>query len=194
VAHQILEDGVFLGSQLDSLAGPADFPGFPVQLEIADPQHGRPDLLGAPAECLHPGQQLLEGKWLGDVVVSARPERLHLEVDGILGRQHEDRRGVSPIAEGPQHLQAIHFRQPQIQDDQIVSATGGQAEPLHAVFYQVGVVALLLQTPLDVLPDGTVVLDHQNFHAYTGRKTRKMDPRPGWLSTSIRPRWSSTMP
>src|SRR5918995_23572 len=37
--HQILEDGVFLGRELDPLAGTADLARFPIQLEITHPEH-----------------------------------------------------------------------------------------------------------------------------------------------------------
>ena len=77
---------------------------------------------------------------------------------------------------------------------QVVAAARGEAEPLHPVVHQVGLEVVLLEPALDVLADGAVVLDDQDLHAWTGRKTRKVAPRPGWLSTSIRPRWSATMP
>src|SRR5215217_3350127 len=194
VPHEILQHGVLLGRELDPLPTPPDLPSLTVQLQVTHLQHRRADLFGPAAQSLHPREQLLEGEWLGHIVVRTGAQRLHLEVHRVLGGQHQHRRGVSPVAQSPQHLQAVHLRQPEVQYDQIVASARRQSQPFPAVFHQVGVIALLLQTAFDVLAHGAVVFHHQDFHGWTGRNTRKVDPRPGWLSTSIRPRWSSTMP
>ena len=72
-------------------------------------------------------------------------------------------------------------------------AVGGEAQPLLAVPGGVDVIARLFQAALDVLGDGLVVLDDQNLHP-SGRNTLKFEPTPSCDSTSMRPRWSVTMP
>src|SRR3954468_5544463 len=52
VAHEILQHGVLLGRELDSLPTPPDLPGLTVQLQIAHLQHRRADLLGPAAQRL----------------------------------------------------------------------------------------------------------------------------------------------
>src|SRR6266542_583598 len=85
VSHEVLENGVLLGRQLDQLSGAADLAGGGVELEVCHLEHGGAELLGAAAQGLHPGQQLLERKRLGDVVVGTHPERLDLPIDRVLG-------------------------------------------------------------------------------------------------------------
>ncbi len=170
-----------------------------VEFQVEHPQHRALELLRPAAQRLHPRQQLLEGERLGDVVVSAGAQRLHLEVDRVLGRQHEDRHGEPAVAQVAQHLEPGHLRQPQVEDDEVVLPTGGEAQALESVRGEIDVEALFLESALHVLPDGTVVLDRQDLHASVpgdtvGRKTRKTLPPPEWLSTSMRPRCSSTMP
>lgn len=76
---------------------------------------------------------------------------------------------VFPVSEGSQYLQPIHLRQPQIQHDQVVSSGGRQAEALHPIANQVGMITLFLEPALHVLAYGAIVLDYQDFHASTGR-------------------------
>ena len=165
-----------------------------VELQVAHPEQRVADLLGAPAQRLDPRQQLLEGERLGHVVVGAGAERLHLEVHRVLRGQDQDRRGGAPVAKRPQHFEAAHPGQPEIEHDEVVPAARGEAQSLHAVVHQIGVEVVFLQPALHVLADGAVVLDDEDLHAGTGRYTRKVAPRPGALSTSIRPPWSATMP
>ncbi len=92
-----------------------------------------------------------------------------------------------------------HPREPEVEDDEVVLAAGGEPEPLEAIVHQVGMKVLLLQAPLHVLADGAVVLDDEDLHASPPGGTGKEDaegvpPAGNALSTSIRPRCSSTMP
>ena len=60
---------------------------------------------GAPARRPDPGEQLVDAERLGDVVVGAEVERLHLVVRPVPGRQHDDRQ-PAPRAQPAQHLDA----------------------------------------------------------------------------------------
>src|SRR5690606_23228704 len=102
-----------------------------------------------------------------------------------------------PVAERADQLEPAHPRDPDVEHQQVVLAAGGEPERLEAVAHQVGVEAVLLEPPLDVLADGLVVLHHEDLHAASaraGRNTWKVEPLPTWLSASMRPRWSSMIP
>src|SRR5258708_2436764 len=81
------------------LAAPA------VEGQVRHPEHGRGDRLGAPPQRLHTSEQLLQGEGLRDVVVGAHFERLHLEIHGVLGGEHEHRHCFAAIAQRAQHLE-----------------------------------------------------------------------------------------
>ena len=63
-------------------------------------------------------QQLLGAERLRHVVVGAGIERPDLVRLGAARREHDDRRRPS-VAQQPAHLDTVHVRQPQIQDDHI---------------------------------------------------------------------------
>jgi hypothetical protein len=55
---------------------------------------------------------------------------------------------------------------------------------------------LLFEAAFDVMTDRAVVLPTRIFTPppFPYGEYRKTEPRPGWLSTSMRPRCSATMP
>ena len=140
-----------------------------VELEIAHPEHRIADLLRPAAQRLDPREQLLERERLGDVVVGAGAERLHLEVHRVLRGEHQHRGRVAAVAQRAEHLEAVHPGQPQVEHDEVVPPARGETQPLHPVVHQVGLIALLLEPALDVLADGAIVLDDEDLHAATGR-------------------------
>src|SRR6185369_1578024 len=198
VPHQVLEDGKFLVGELDRLSAPGDFAGVEVELEIAHPQLAGRQLPGTPAQRLDPRQQLLKTEWLGDVIVGAGPERFDLEVHRVLRGEYQDRHAEPAIPKGPEHLHSVHAREPEIENDEVVLALRSDSQRFGPVRHQLGLMLLLFEAAFDVLTDRTVVFDDENLHSAaippTGRNTRKTEPRPGWLSTSMRPRCSATMP
>ena len=80
VPHQVLEDRVLLGRELDPLPRPAHFAGAGVQFEVGHAEDGRSHLLGPAAQRFDPRQQLVEAERLGDVIIGAGPERVDLEI------------------------------------------------------------------------------------------------------------------
>jgi len=193
VAHQVFEDCVLLRRQIDGLAAALHLAAPGVERQVGDVQHRRSDGLGAASQRFHPRQQLLQGERLGDVVVGAHAQRLHFVIHAVLRRQDEHRHRDPAIAQRPQQFAPLEFGKPQVEHEQVVVAVGGEVQPLLAVAGGVDVVARLLEAAFDVLGDRLVVLDHQNLHP-TGRNTLKLEPTPTCDSTSMRPRWSVTMP
>ena len=108
--------------------------------------------------------------------------------------EHEHRGVDSPIPEGSEHLHAVHAGQPKVQHDHVILTARPSFQPLGAVINQIDVHSLFLETALDETPYGEVVFDNENLHdsstgpSATGKNTRKVEPRPGCESTTIRPR------
>jgi hypothetical protein len=80
----------------------------------------------------YPGQQLVHAERLGDVVVGAGVEGVHLGLLGVPGRQHDDR-GRRPAAQALDHGHAVHVGQPEIEDHQVGRGTTGRGQPRRTV-------------------------------------------------------------
>ena len=64
------------------------------------------------------GQQLGGAEGLGDIVVGTVVQGLYLIMLMVPGGDHHHRQ-AGPLADGFQHLDAVHIRQAQIQHDQV---------------------------------------------------------------------------
>ena len=138
-------------------------------------------------------------KGLGDVVVRAGSQGLDLRVDRVLRGEYEHRRAHTAISQRAQHLDAAQTGEAEVQDDDVVLSLGRPLQSLGTVVHQVHLDELLFEAPLDEPPDGVVVFHHENLHdaspaSAAGMNTRKVEPRPGWESTTMRPRCCWTMP
>ena len=157
----------------------ADLAGLGVDLEVADPEHGRRHLAGTARQRLDPGQQFLERERLGHVVVRAGPERRDLRLERVLRGQHQDGNPDAAVAQGADHLHPVHAGKAEIEHGEVVLAARDEPEPLEAVIDEVGVVVLLLQAVLDVLAHGLVVFDDDDLHAGTVATRGNEDPEGG---------------
>nr|BFE72116.1 hypothetical protein GCM10020092_054170 [Actinoplanes digitatis] len=116
----------------------------------------------------HPGQQLLGGERLRQVVVGARVQPRDPVGDLVTGGQHQDRqiptRGPQPSA-GLQPAEARHHH---VEDQQIQRVTVGPTDPVEhgeTVGDGAGVVTLDLEHPLQRLTDGRVIIRDQDPHS-----------------------------
>src|SRR5262249_38148023 len=103
---------------LDGLVGQVDE-------VVPDPDRGGG--LGAGGAAGHradPGQQLVDGERLGDVVVGARVEGVHLVLAPGPAGQHDDRH-LGPAAQPVDDLDAVDVRQAEVEDDQVGRAVLG---------------------------------------------------------------------
>jgi hypothetical protein len=151
-------------------------------------RHGALAVAGpGPAQhAAHPGDELAGAERLDDVVVGAQlqaddPVRLV-----ALGGQHDDRGRVLG-ADLAAHLQAIHTRQHQIQDDQVrdVGAEGRQRG--RAVLGRLDAITLTFQVVLHDLADGRFVIDDQDpFPGHAPSLPASTLPHPQW-SRQVRP-------
>ncbi len=79
----------------------------------------------------HAGQQFRHAEWLDDIVVGAQFEQLHLVGLARAHRQHDDRH-VRPGADALHDFGAVHFRQAEIDNDEVDRLQAGGADRLGA--------------------------------------------------------------
>ena len=97
------------------------------QVAADDRIAGRRRRLGSPQRDADPREELFRAERLGDVVVRAGVQRVDLVGLGAPGRQHDDRHGP-PVADQTAHLDAVHVRQPEVEDDEIGAVALDAAE------------------------------------------------------------------
>ena len=106
----------------------------------------------------HARQQLAGAEGLGQVVVGAGVERGDLVALLAARRQHDDRH-VRPLAQAPDHLQAVDVGQAEIEDDDVGLARGHLDQAVGAGRRLEEPVALARQGRAQEAPDLRLVLD-----------------------------------
>jgi hypothetical protein len=136
-----------------------------VELEIVDTQRALVFGRAPPQQRADPGQQLLEGERLGQVVVGSRVQADYPVGNRIAGRQHENRCPVPALAQPAAHGDAVQDGHQHVQHHQIGAQAGKLCETFLAVAGKLHVVALEPQRPADRVAEGLVVVHHD----YPGR-------------------------
>ena len=108
------------------------------------------------------GEELRRAEGLDEVVVRAVVEGFNLVVLVRAGGD-DDHRQVRPLAHGFEHLQPVHIRQPQIQNDQIRAVRGDHGQRLLAAADDDGVIAVGRENHGDEVADALLVLNDQNL-------------------------------
>src|SRR5215467_7777289 len=122
--------------------------------------------LGAAHDRVDARYQLVLVERLGQVVVGAEAEATDLLLDA--GESGEDENGRLHLgdAQRPQHLEAGHVRQVQVEQDDVVVVKLAEIDAFFAQIGGVDVEALGLEHQLNRLSGGAVVLNQQNAHAH----------------------------
>ncbi len=131
-AGQMGEQVELPGREVEREAIEGDLTGGRVHDESTHPQRlFRLGLAQAPQHRLDPRVELGRPERLHDVVVGAAlQQRDHLRL--LVPRGRHDHRYVADGPQHPQHLPAVHVRQPQVQHDQVRRTGHGRVEPCHA--------------------------------------------------------------
>ncbi len=147
VGHQVVQQLELGRGERDRGAAAGDLVGDRVQAEVGDDQ---PAVLGGPAgpaqDGADPGDELLQAERLGDVVVRAGGEALHLVADTVLGGEEEHRQVVTGVPVGrPGYLaaagalaqllddgEAVEVGEHHVEHDQVGAFGGDQVERLGA--------------------------------------------------------------
>ncbi len=116
---------------------------------------------GPPGDHLQPGDQLADARRLDEVVVGPGVQTAHDRALVVACGEDHHGDGADP-AELPQHLQPVHIRQAEVQDDDVVTAVCEQdvgPAPLES-----GLVPAGLERLDQRLPDTLIVFDHREPH------------------------------
>src|SRR4051794_13099551 len=164
VEHQVAQQPVLRGGQLDRRAGARDLARVLVELEVLEAQ-ARGLRLGsarAPQHVAHARQQLLEAERLGDVVVAARGQPAQLVV-GRVARGEEDDRCRRPLgAQPPGDLEALHVGQHHVEHDEVGAERVHRRERARAGAGRLHVIAVEAQGHRDDVDDVRLVVDDQH--------------------------------
>ena len=132
------------------------------------------------AQCrAHARQQLVHAERLGDVVVGAEVERLHLAGLVAAARQHHDRDAFVARADHAQQLVTLDVGKSEIENDQ-VGIAGQELERGLAVRRLQDLVTLRAQTHPQELADRRLVVDHQHLERSGAHAavSRRLAPAP----------------
>ena len=112
----------------------------------------------------HAREHFFEMERLGDIVVGASIEALHLVAPAVACGEHEHRHGAPGAAPGFQHRDAVHLRQADIEDHGVVRLALAEIVPFLAVEGAVDHVAGFgergRQLPIEI----GIILDHEETH------------------------------
>ena len=112
--------------------------------------------------CLHAGDELGERERLGDVVVAAGAQRLHLVLDRVLRGQEENRRLEAALAHPPPDLDPGDVRQHPVEHDEVRLLARHCRERVAAVRRLLDLIALVAQRRRDRVGDRRLVVDDEN--------------------------------
>ena len=108
-----------------------------------------------------PGQQFFNGEGLGDVIVRAGIQAVHLVHHGVPGGE-QDHRGRFLPAEPAQHLESVQGRQHDIEQDQVEGIAQGGFQPFAPVEALAHAVSLVGQLKLHEAGQGFFIFDQQD--------------------------------
>src|SRR5262249_52199301 len=109
----------------------------------------------------HPGEKFVHAEGLGDVVVRARVQRLHL-VGAVSAAGQDDDGRAGPAAQPADYLHPVQVRQAEVEDHQVRRAVAGPLQRLPAGGGRVHLVAAHPQVDPQRAQDLRLVVDYQN--------------------------------
>lgn len=158
------EEGKFALGEGDLLATPGDGVMRRVDAEIGD-FDDLGFLVGLAAfQGPESGEEFLEGKRFGEVIVSSGVEAFDFVVDAVEGGQHDDRGRDAGFAEGSTDFEPGHAGEHHVEEDDGVGFVEGETEAGLAIVGDVGMVSLLPERAFQLAGDDQVILDNQESH------------------------------
>ena len=113
----------------------------------------------------HARQHLLEMEGLGDVIVGAGVEALHLVAPAVARGEHQHRHGAAGAPPRLQHRNAVHLGQADVEDDGVVGLGLAEVMPLLAVEGAVDHIAGVGQRRRELAVEIGIVLDNEEAQA-----------------------------
>ena len=147
--------------ELDRVAVDGDAPGSGIEAhraagELALGVSGR-----AAQQRAHARQNFLEVERLGDIIVGAGIETLHLVAPAVARGENEHRHGAAGAPPSLQHRDAVHLRQADVEDDGVVGLAVAEIMALLAVEGAIDDVAGVGQRGCELPVEIGVVLDNE---------------------------------
>jgi hypothetical protein len=149
-----------------------------VDLQVAEPDHGRLGAVAAPRERLQPRQELVEGERLRQVVVGAGLQPAHAVLDRVERGQDEHVHVLAGGTQAAQDLEPLDARQHEIQHHDVVGSAARHPQADLAIGRGVDLVARSRQQLPQRLDHLGRVLDEQDAHGRGGPLQAK-PPRGG---------------
>jgi hypothetical protein len=115
---------------------------------------------------------LLERERLLDEVEGAHLDRADGRLDVAVARDQHDLRVHLTLAQAGQRREAVHARQPDVEDDQVEGTARDALEALLAARHGVDGVALVAQHAAQGGPHARLIVDDENrgFHSFNRRR------------------------
>ena len=135
-----------------------------VEAEVPDPELGRPGDATPPREGAQPGQELVEGERLDQVVVGAGLESGDPVGHGTQRGQHQHRSPVVDAADAAAHLEAVDVREHHVEHQDVVRVLGRHPDAVGAGCGDVRGDLLLAQAVLQEPGQLGLVLDEKDPH------------------------------
>src|SRR5579862_6841355 len=184
-AREVAEDLELGRGQADPPIAALDAPPVEIDDEVAVADHAAADrvgqiAIGASQVGLDPRQQLPQAERLRQVVVRAELEADDLVDLLVAGGEHQDGGLAARGADPAEHLEAVHGRQADVEQDEVGRLRRGDLEAFLAGSGERDLVALLLEGVLDPAGDRVLVLDNQDRGGHqalmVGLRTRSITP------------------
>lgn len=167
VAAEVFKEHELLRGELEGLAGAGGFAAEEVELEVLDMEAGGlAGLRGVALEQIaQAGEEFGEGEGLGEVIVAALFKAADAIVDGTACGEDEDGCANAGLAQAEDEVDAVHVRQAEVDDEDVIGVGGGEAFRGFAVRRHVHNVAGLSQSLTEKGLDIVLVLNQQEAHA-----------------------------
>ncbi|PAV69736.1 hypothetical protein WR25_06800 [Diploscapter pachys] len=127
-----LEHRIFLAGQMHARAIDLDRLGVEIDGELAGADDRLRMALRTTDDRVDAGDQFFAMEGLGDVIVGAEAEAAHLAVHLVDAAQDQNRRGHAGDAQLLQHVIAVHVRQVQVEQDDVVVVQLAEVQALLA--------------------------------------------------------------
>src|SRR6266851_4771500 len=179
VAHEEEEEVELAGGQFQGVAATPGLPGSRVHDEVGVGQR----LVTAVVTAQHganSGDQLVEGEWLGHVVIGTQVEGGHLVDNIVAGGQHDDG-NVLGEPQLPAHLEPVRSWQADVEQDDVGTMPGRGRQPGGAIHRSHHLEPLERQATLQEWEDFRIVVDQQHSGRHRPRlHTRGTIRGPHW--------------
>ncbi|MNJ26394.1 hypothetical protein D3C77_208760 [compost metagenome] len=166
MAHQVLEDAVFIGGQRQRLIIEGCLLAVEVQQQRARRDGRLDEATGTTQQGIEAGLQLFELERFDHVVVSPGGQAFDLVLPVAARGEDQDRKALALGAQLPDQVQAAHAGQAQVDHRQVMVELLGLVQGLLGVGHRFNHMPALGQATVQVMTQQGFILNHQQFHRF----------------------------